>query len=74
VNGVSYKAGTQLQVISVYIIHGINDEGKASVGAWPLTEPRRQNGTPTIPIKKDFIPANFSLGGTYITTFSEVHK
>lgn len=74
VNGVSYKAGTAVAGDIGLYYTGLNDEGKGFSFGVAMTNLGTKIGYTDDPNQKDFIPANLSLGGTYTTTFSEVHK
>lgn len=74
VNGVSYKAGNAVAGDIGFYYTGLNDEGKGFNFGAALTNLGSKIGYTDDPNQKDFIPANLSLGGTYTTTFSEVHK
>ncbi len=74
VNGVSYKAGTAVAGDIGLYYTGLNDEGKGFSFGVAMTNLGSKIGYTDDPNQKDFIPANLSLGGTYTTTFSEVHK
>lgn len=74
VNGVSYKAGNAVAGDIGLYYTGINDEGKGFSWGFAMTNLGSKIGYTSDPNQKDFIPANLSIGGTYTTSFSEVHK
>lgn len=74
VNGVSYKAGSAVAGDIGLYYQGLNDEGKGFSFGVAMTNLGSKIGYTDDPNQKDFIPANLSLGGTYTSTFSEVHK
>lgn len=74
VNGVSYKAGNAVAGDIGLYYQTFNDQGKGFTWGIALTNLGSKIGYTSDPNQNDFIPANLSLGGTYTTTFSEVHK
>ena len=74
VNGVSYKAGNAVAGDIGLYYQGLNDEGNGFSFGVAMTNLGSKIGYTDDPNQKDFIPANLSLGGTYTSTFSEVHK
>jgi hypothetical protein len=74
VNGVSYKPGTAVAGDLGLYYNGLNDEGSGLSWGLALTNLGSKIGYTTDPAQRDFIPANFSVGATYTSAFSEVHK